>query len=80
GTGTVLYALALWHTGGWQVVGVLPEGFDALNGTMLFGLPITGFYLLLIAICMWIVLEYLPIRSFEARRTPVRAASSPEVT
>ena len=26
----------------------------------LFGLPITGFYVLLIAICMWIVLEYLP--------------------
>jgi len=61
GTGTVLYALALWHTGGRQVVGVLPEGFYALNGTMLFGLPITGFYVLLIAICMWVVLEYLPI-------------------
>lgn len=61
GTGTVLYALALWHTGGRQVVGVLPEGFYALNGTMLFGLPITGFYVLLIAVCMWIVLEYLPI-------------------
>ncbi|MGO6682627.1 ABC transporter permease [Rhizobium leguminosarum] len=61
GTGTVLYALALWHTGGRQVVGVLPDGFYALNGTMLFGLPITGFYVLLIAICMWIVLEYLPI-------------------
>ncbi|MGO6940786.1 ABC transporter permease [Rhizobium johnstonii] len=61
GTGTVLYALALWHTGGRQVVGVLPEGFYALNRTMLFGLPITGFYVLLIAICMWIVLEYLPI-------------------
>ncbi|NNH40821.1 ABC transporter permease [Rhizobium laguerreae] len=61
GTGTVLYALALWHTGGRQVVGVLPEGFYALNGTMLFGLPITGFYVLLVAICMWIMLEYLPI-------------------
>ena len=61
GTGTVLYALALWHTGGRQVVGVLAEGFYALNGTMLFGLPSTGFYVLLIAICMWIVLEYLPI-------------------
>ncbi|NKK55421.1 ABC transporter permease [Rhizobium leguminosarum bv. viciae] len=61
GTGTVLYALALWHTGGRQVVGVLPDGFYALNGTMLFGLPITGFYVLLIAICMWIMLEYLPI-------------------
>lgn len=61
GTGTVLYALALWHTGGRQMVGVLPDGFLALNGTFIFGLPITGFYLLGITILLWIVLEYTPI-------------------
>ncbi|WP_404401369.1 ABC transporter permease [Pelagibacterium halotolerans] len=61
GTGTVLYALALWHTGGRQVVGVLPDGFYALNGTFLFGLPITGFYLLGITIALWLILEYTPI-------------------
>ncbi|AWI59946.1 ABC transporter permease [Sinorhizobium fredii] len=61
GTGTVLYALALWHTGGRQVVGVLPEGFYALNGTMVLGLPITGFYVLVLALVLWLVLEYLPI-------------------
>ena len=61
GTGTVLYALALWHTGGRQVVGMLPQGFYNLNATMVFGLPITGFYVLGIAIIMWIILEYLPI-------------------
>lgn len=61
GTGTVLYAIALWHTGGRQVVGVLPDGFYALNGTMIFGLPITGFYVLAIAAVLYIVLEYLPI-------------------
>jgi ribose transport system permease protein len=61
GTGTVLYALALWHTGGRQVVGVLPDGFYALNGTMVLGLPITGFYVLAVAVALWIVLEYLPI-------------------
>lgn len=61
GTGTILYALALWHTGGRQVVGVLPEGFYALNGTMVLGLPITGFYVLLFAVALWVVLEYLPI-------------------
>ena len=27
GTGTVLYAMALWYTGGRQVVGDLPDGF-----------------------------------------------------
>ncbi|ACP23685.1 probable sugar ABC transporter, permease protein (plasmid) [Sinorhizobium fredii NGR234] len=61
GTGTILYALALWHTGGRQVVGVLPEGFYSLNGTMLLGLPITGFYVLVLALALWLVLEYLPI-------------------
>jgi ribose transport system permease protein len=61
GTGTVLYAIALWHTGGRQVVGVLPDAFYALNGTMLFGLPITGFYVLAIAILMYIALEYTPM-------------------
>ncbi|CAN7293010.1 ABC transporter permease [Rhizobium sp. LjRoot30] len=61
GTGTVIYAVALWHTGGRQVVGVLPDGFYALNGTMVLGLPITGFYVLALALAMWIILEYLPI-------------------
>lgn len=61
GTGTVIYALALWHTGGRQVIGVLPEGFYALNGVMLFGLPITGYYVLALALVLWIVFEYLPI-------------------
>ena len=61
GTGTVLYALALWHTGGRQVVAVLPQGFLNLNGTMVFGLPITGYYVLGLALVLWFVLEYLPI-------------------
>ncbi len=64
GTGTVLYALALWHTGGRQVVGVLPDGFYAINGTFVFGLPITAFYVLTITIFMWLVLEYTPIGRF----------------
>ncbi len=61
GTGTILYALALWHTGGRQMVGVLPEGFYAINGTFVFGLPITAYYLLVIAIAMWLILEYTPV-------------------
>ena len=61
GTGTVLYALALWHTGGRQVVGVVPDGFYAINGTFVLGLPITGFYVLAISVALWIILEYLPI-------------------
>ena len=61
GTGTVLYALALWHTGGRQMVAMLPDGFYALNSTFVMGLPITGYYVLAIAIALWLVLEYLPI-------------------
>jgi ribose transport system permease protein len=61
GTGTVLYALALWHTGGRQIVGVVPKEFYALNTTMVFGLPITGYYVVAIALAMWIIYEYLPI-------------------
>jgi ribose transport system permease protein len=61
GTGTVLYAIALWHTGGQQVVGMLPEGFLHLNSTRIFGLPITGFYVIALAFLLWFVLEHLPI-------------------
>jgi len=61
GTGTVLYALALWHTGGRQMVGVLPDGFLSINGTFIGGLPITGFYVLTITVLMWIILEYTPV-------------------
>jgi ribose transport system permease protein len=61
GTGTVLYALALWHSGGRQIVGVVPTEFYALNSTMVFGLPITGFYVIAIALVMWVIYEYLPV-------------------
>jgi ribose transport system permease protein len=61
GTGTVLYALALWHSGGRQIVGVLSGNFYALNTTMVFGLPITGYYVTIIALVMWFVYEYTPL-------------------
>jgi ribose transport system permease protein len=61
GTGTVLYALALWHSGGRQVVGALDPTFYALSTKMLFGLPITGYYVIAIAVLMYVIYEYLPI-------------------
>lgn len=61
GTGTILYALALWHTGGRQMVGQLPDAFYAINGTFVFGLPITAFYVLAITLILWVVLDYTPI-------------------
>ena len=64
GTGTILYALALWHTGGRQMVGILPEGFYAVNGTFVSGLPITAFYIFFIAVILWLILEFTPIGRF----------------
>jgi ribose transport system permease protein len=61
GTGTVLYALALWHTGGRQMVGTLPDAFLAINGTFVFGLPITAYYVVAITLALWVILDYTPI-------------------
>ncbi len=61
GTGTVLYAIALWHSGGRQVVGELDPSFYLLSGQWVLGLPITGFYVLGISLVMWVVLEFTPV-------------------
>ncbi|MBB3930404.1 ribose transport system permease protein [Kaistia hirudinis] len=61
GTGTVLYAVAMWHSQGHQIIGTLPDGFLAISGARLFGMPITGFYVLLFSLVLWFMLEYLPI-------------------
>ena len=61
GTGYILYALAQWHTGGRQVVGVVPDAFYALSTTFVFGLPITCFYAAALAVALWLTYEYLPI-------------------
>jgi ribose transport system permease protein len=61
GTGTVLYALALWHTGGRQIVGALPSAFLNINGLFVFGLPITAFYVLALSIVLWLITERLPL-------------------
>ena len=62
GTGTILYALALWHTDGRQIIGPLPPGFIAINTTSIARHPDPGdlrdssWRSLL-----WIVSERLPI-------------------
>ncbi len=61
GTGTVLYAIALWHSGGRQVVGELDPEFYLLSGMWVLGLPITGFYVLAISLILWVILEFTPV-------------------
>lgn len=64
GTGTVLYAIALWHSGGRQVVGALDPEFYLLSGKWVLGLPITAFYVALVSLVMWFVLEFTPVGRF----------------
>lgn len=61
GTGTVLYAVAMWHSGGRQVVGELPDGFVALAGADLLGLPVAAFYVAAVALLLWAVTEFMPL-------------------
>ena len=61
GTGTILYALALWFTEGRQITGLLPPAFIALNTTSVFGIPIPAIYVIVIAIVLWIISERLPL-------------------
>jgi ribose transport system permease protein len=63
GTGSVLYALTGWITGGGRIVpgqGGLPPAFtDLTNSTFVF-LPVTFWYVLVIVLVLWLTLEYLP--------------------
>jgi ribose transport system permease protein len=61
GTGTMLYAAALWLTDGRQIIGVLPNGFIAVNTISILGIPIPALYVLALAIGLWIVSERLPL-------------------
>ena len=61
GTGTILYALALWHTGGRQVIGELPPGFVEINGMTILGVPIPAVYVLVLAVALWITTERMPL-------------------
>jgi ribose transport system permease protein len=61
GTGTVVYAITLWHTKGQQVIGELGSGFKSIDTAKIFGLHAPTVYLLVVAVLMWIAFEYLPI-------------------
>ncbi|EMF6670569.1 TPA: ABC transporter permease [Serratia marcescens] len=61
GSGTVLYAIALWHSGGRQIVGDLPDAFIALHHTEIAGIPIVAFYVLIVAVVLWLITEHTPL-------------------
>jgi ribose transport system permease protein len=61
GTGTILYAVALWYTEGRQIVGVLPKGFTELYSWQPLGIPVVAYYVLALSLVLWIITEYTPI-------------------
>jgi len=61
GTGTILYSIAMWHTGGRQIMGMLAPGFIAINATWIAGLPIGALYVIILAVVLWLVTERLPL-------------------
>ena len=60
GTGTVIYAIALWYTNGEQVIGKIPASFLSLANGQISGVPLPAIYVLILAVALWIVLDYLP--------------------
>ncbi|WP_284946598.1 ABC transporter permease [Acidisoma cladoniae] len=61
GTGTVIYAVALWWTGGRQVIGRLAPSFFAIDTASIAGIPMPAFYVLALAVLLWLVSAYTPL-------------------
>ncbi len=64
GTGSVLYAVTGWITGGTRVVpgpDGLPPAFTDLYDSTFLGLPVPAFYVLALTFVLWLLLERLPL-------------------
>ena len=64
GTGSVLYALTGWITGGGRIVpgpGGLPPAFTDLTNSSFLFLPVTFWYVVVLVVVLWLVLEHLPL-------------------
>jgi ribose transport system permease protein len=61
GTGTIFYALALWLSGGRQVMGHLDPGFIDINALAPLGIPMPAVYVILLGLGLWVMTERLPL-------------------
>ncbi|MGR6974255.1 ABC transporter permease [Streptomyces cynarae] len=64
GTGSVLYAFTGWITDGARIVPGpkgLPPAFTDLYDSKFLGLPVPAFYVLGLAVLLWLLLERLPL-------------------
>jgi ribose transport system permease protein len=63
GTGTILQGIGLWYTSGQQISGTLSPTFTAISGSVL-GVPAPALGVLVVAVALWIVYEYVPFGRF----------------
>jgi ribose transport system permease protein len=61
GTGSVIYAFSLWWTGGQQVIGRLAPSVFASDTARSAGVPIPAFYVLILAVILWLVSAFTPL-------------------
>lgn len=64
GTGSMMYAVTGWVTGGGRIVPGpqgLPAAFTDLYDSRFLTLPVPAFYVLALAVALWLVLERLPL-------------------
>ncbi|MFG2455513.1 ABC transporter permease [Streptomyces sp. NPDC048523] len=64
GTGSMMYAVTGWITGGGRIVSGpqgLPAAFTDTYDSEFLGLPVPAFYVLALAVGLWLVLERLPL-------------------
>ncbi|MFJ9908898.1 ABC transporter permease [Streptomyces sp. NPDC101152] len=64
GTGSMMYAVTGWVTGGGRIVPGqqgLPAAFTDIYDSTFLGLPAPAFYVLALTLALWLVLERLPL-------------------
>jgi ribose transport system permease protein len=64
GTGSMMYAVTGWITGGGRIVPGpqgLPTAFTDIYDSRFLGLPVPACYVLALAVVLWLVLERLPL-------------------
>ena len=76
GTGTCIYAVALWWTGGQQIIGRLAPSFFLIERASIVGIPIPAFYVAFLAVVLWVMSTYTPLgRYFYAIGANPKAAA-----
>ena len=62
GLGYFLFGIDNWYSQGQQVIGTsFPTGLANLNFSTIFGVPLPAVYVIVLAVILWVVMEYLPI-------------------